>query len=317
MKKSVAIGAAVATALGTTLASATGAQAVAQTDCATLTDYQTSMIPTFTSQYDNWITSCLPQFGIGKAEFTVSSDVDFPSDFKPLSDAAVTVSTNWATSQLNSYMGNEVTDRTRLSIARLDNGSNNRSQSYRIGDGGNLTPFPIHSITRVSTATVTAAAGCNNPSFPYTDAFIIDYDPLDITFTQEAGGEIWSTMVTINPDDVQVGFVIDDSGVKTGTDASLCVLRGNMVYASHNSEDFFPTATDVLSNLNPYPTGVGTNSVGDFAFVHEVAPPVEDTALPNTGLDIANRWAWLTAGLAMMAAGGVAAGVRRRRKHTK
>ena len=313
MKKSIAIGASVATAVGTTLASATGAQAVAQTDCANLAAYQTQTGQAITTQYDNWVTSCLPQYGLGKAEFTVSSDVDFPADFKPLSDAGVSVSTNWATSQLDAYFEGSDTDRARLSMARLDDGSNHRSQAYRIGDGGRLVPFPIHSITRVTTTQVSAASGCDNPPVPYTDAFIIDYDPLDITFTQEAGGEIWSTMVTVNPESVQVGMVVDGNGLYNGNDSSFCVLRGSTVYGSHVNSDFFETSVDVMANLTPFPTHVGTNGIGNFEFVHEVAPPVEDRSLANTGLDGANRWAWLTAGLAMIAAGGVAVGARRRR----
>ncbi len=311
MKKSVAIGAAVVTTLGTTIASATGAQAVAQTDCATGADY-ISALSSASGTYDNWITSCLPQYGSGKAEFTISSDVDFPADFAPLTDPSVTLDGDWNASELLAYGGWNASTNLRSSITRTDNGSNPRSQAYRIGDNGALLPFHIHSITRVATTNVSAAVGCNNPSVPYTDAFIINYDPVNITVSQLAGNENWSTTITAAPEDIQVGFALTDGGIPDNSTA--CVLRGNTVTAISDPTALGNTMIDVLYNVNPYPANTGTFALGDFAFSHGVE---EDRSLANTGLDDANRWAWLTAGLAMVAAGGMASGARRRRSRSR
>jgi LPXTG-motif cell wall-anchored protein len=316
VNKTLAIGATVATTLGTTLAAATGAQATTQPDCTTLANYQTAAATAFApTASDNWLTTCLPKFGFGKAEFTLSSDTDFPSDFKPLTDASVTLTPDWDAATLETYVAAPADGYLRNGLSRTDNGSNPRSQTYTLGANGNLFPFPIASITRVSTATVTAAAGCNNPTVPYTDAFRIDYAPLNIAVSEEAGGETWSTTVVIDPPSFEVGVVIDGAGGLTGTDSSLCILQGPNVYGSHDHSQFFSTAIDMYTNVGPRPSGDAPErlALGNFEFTHVAAP----VALASTGRSSSEIYTWLGAGFAMILVGGLAASIRgrRRRRH--
>ena len=316
MNKTLAIGATVATTLGTTLAAATGAQATTQPDCNTLSQYQTASSAAFApTGSDNWLTTCLPKFGFGKAEFTLSSDTDFPADFKPLTDASVTLTPDWDSAEADTYLASAASTHLRNGLTRTDGGTNPRSQAYSLGGNGSLFPFPIASITRVSTANVTAAAGCNNPPVAYTDAFRVDYAPVNILVSEHAGGATWTTTVVVDPASVEVGFVVDGSGSVVGNDSSICVLRGNSVFGSHDHNTFYPTAIDMYQNVSPIPAidSPLTLSLGNFEFTHAA----NRVALANTGRSSSEIYTWLGAGFAVILVGGLAARIRgrRRRRH--
>ena len=86
MKKSVALASASVLGVGAVALGGTSAQAAPVVDACTTANDHTISYPDIG---DNWYMDCIPQYGLGKVEFTIGSDVDLPPEFLPISDPSV------------------------------------------------------------------------------------------------------------------------------------------------------------------------------------------------------------------------------------
>jgi len=298
MKKTVAAGSAVALGvIGVAMPLMTvPAHAASATTCDSYNDMAWS------DGVDNWFQSCIPQYGLGKVEFTISSDTDFPADFKDLTDPSVTLTTTADVADINAYFGETLTS-PLSGLSRTDDGTDPKLQRYQASevaplslDGAQGGVFRVASATAVSPSNLPVDCG----PFSYADAYAVTFEPLDVTFTQTVNGEPWVYHIVFSPETLYIGGTVGPGG----WDGSqpLCMVQGTFAGGGMTASDegWTVASYDSLFFLNMYPSFDGDYFVGNYP----------RTALPATGLDMAAPMGvaggLLLAGLSVLA-------IRRRR----
>ncbi len=297
MKKTVAAGSALAVGVLGVVAplSATSAQAVDAQTCDFFSDVSWS------ADVDNWYESCVPQYGLGKVEFTISSDTDFPADFKDLTDPSVTVTSTADLDSINSFFASSPPLTSPFSsLTRIDDGSDPKVQRYRASDLENDegAVFRIASVSEITPGNLPQECG----PFTYDRAFEVTLQPLDVTFTQTVNGEKWEYHVVITPNPLFVGGTLASGNTGWDGGLPLCAVQGSFVSGGLTAGDSgWTTASYDTFWVNPYPSATGDYFVGDFPRV---------VTLPSTGVDITTPLA-VAGGLLL--AGLTVVAVRRRR----
>jgi LPXTG-motif cell wall-anchored protein len=327
LKKSIAI--AGTSLLG--LAAAVGSSSSAQADlpdvttpCTTYGDHQIG------TGGPNWYMDCIPQFGLGKAEFSIKADahdggIDFPAGFKDLSDPGVTATSNIDSAIPDAGDYFETTSPTHgiLELTKDAGASTSHTQVY---DGSMI--YKLAGVTNIDTADLPAACFPADPA--YVSAWKVSYLPTTVTFTQTIHGKVWTYTVTSAPPPLYLALPFD---VETGPaqDGSACAASGtySIQTSTTSSQEFeqilFPHATstlggDAVSTLSPFPrfddNDRSLNSRGSLgAFSpRTTAIPAADPPRPElaaTGTDPSG--AMLAAG-AFLLAGALAFFARRRRR---
>ena len=318
MKRSIATaaGAGVASVGMTALsvvAAGTAAHAVPPVpleQCATYADLLTST-DAAALQNPQWYMGCIPQYGLGKAEFTVSSDVDFPADFVPFGDSAVTQTSSVDSSAVDAYFGTDVSSTLNV-IQRIDDGSNPKLQRYRFGavsqDGLTLplATLPISQVGPITSAELPAE--CLTSTNSYQQIFAVDYTPFTLSFAETAGDYNWTTTVDVAPPRLYVAFTVLPGNENLENGTAFCVGNENqMVYQVLSSDQPIMTELSSVVMLNPYSAAVGQNFIGDFPMTHELANTGQDQQ--RIGLIAGIAGALIVVGIAI----GVVLGLRRRK----
>jgi LPXTG-motif cell wall-anchored protein len=278
MKKTVAAGSAVA--LGVIGAAMPLMAVPAQAEAAPTCDVAGE--GTFSDTMSNWFETCVPQYGAGKVEFTISSDTDFPADFKDLTDPSVTVTTTTDVAELSGYFGNADPAYTSpfVGLTRVDDGTDPKLQRYQAAqfEDGQSTFLKVASTEEISPANLPAACG----PFDYDRAFTVTFEPLDVTFTQTVNGEAWVYHVVISPDTLFIGGTLQPGGWDGGV--PLCLAQGEFMSGglSAAAEGWTEAAFDT-SVLNMYPSLTGDYFVGNYP---RAVPTPDSPALPATGLEL-------------------------------
>ncbi len=279
MKKSVAAGSAVAIGvMGAAMPLvAVPAQAASAPTCETYAflDWSDSM--------DNWFQSCVPQYGLGKVEFTISADTDFPADFKDLTDPSVTVTTTADVADINAYFGASLTS-PFSALSRIDEGTDPKLQRYQasqvapgsLGDSQGAV-FRVSSVAAISPSSLPADCG----PFSYGQAYSVTFEPLDVTFTQTVNGVPWVYDIVISPETLFIGGTLQPGGWDGGQ--PLCMVQGEFFSGGMTSseEGWTLAAFDTVFFLNPYSSLTGDYFVGDYPRAVPEAP-----ALPATGVEL-------------------------------
>jgi LPXTG-motif cell wall-anchored protein len=226
---------------------------------------------------DNWYANCVPQFGLGKVEFTISSDIDFPADFKDLNDPAVEISTTANLDALNSYFetspGEEMTS-PFLSFVRTDDGTNPKVQKYSAGDfgDGQVAAFKIASVAKVASSELPSS--CLEFGSPYPDVYSVTFEPLDVTFTQTINGEDWTYHIVMAPQTGYIGGTVEPASFDGG--APLCVANGAYFAGGATQSDWgWEYSLFAAASVGPYPSSDSAVLVADF--------PRSVAELPRTG----------------------------------
>jgi len=270
MKKTVAAGSAVAMGvIGAAMPlMAVPAQAASAQPCDVYSDMAWS------DSVDNWFQSCIPQYGLGKVEFTISSDTDFPADFKDLTDPSVTVTSTADVADINAYYGETVTS-PLLVLSRIDDGTDPKLQRYTALNG----VFRVSSATAVSRLNLPEACG----PFVYGDAFAVTFEPLDVTFTQTVNGAPWVYRIVMSPETLYIGGTMEPGGWNGG--APLCMAQGTFMTGGVTASDEGWTAasSDSTQTLTMYPSLTGDYFVGNYP---RAVPTPDSPALPATGLEL-------------------------------
>lgn len=262
----------------------------------------------YTADNENWFQTCVPQFGLGKVEFTISSDVDFPAEFKDLTDPAVAVTTTTDLTAASAYfapvgptvMSGFLTS-PFLSLERVDDGTNPKLQRYSASSflAFQLAVFKIASVAQITPAELPAK--CAEIGSPYPNAYQVTFEPLDATFTQTLNGEDWSFRILMAPQAQFIGGTVT-SGSFDSTQP-LCAVQGEFYAGADAAGDSWEDAELAIELGNPYPSFSGNHFTGDFA--RQAAP-----ALPETGVN-----ASLALGISgMLILAGVAGVLIRRRR---
>lgn len=292
MKKTLAAGSAVA--LGFVGAAVPFASLPAHAAVAPMCDTNGSMISN-PADMDNWYQSCVPQFGSGKTEFTISSDVDFPADFKDLSDPSVTVETTTDLNNLYLYFGGVTWFTSEptspfYNLMRIDDGSDPKVQRYSADsypDSPNVTAysyFTVDTASKVTSAELPTECLDYGTSSDYGDIYKATFKPIDVTFSQTVNGENWSFHVVITPQPMYIAGTLEFNGSadQWSNSTPMCVVQGTFVSGGPaNGNTGYSSAQAAASMLNPYSSNTWD---GDSYYVGDY--PRSVTALPATGLEL-------------------------------
>lgn len=292
MKKTLAVTS--ATVVGVGLVATGGATPAAAADITvpcTSANEHTVMTGTLG---DNWFMDCVPQYGVGKAEFTITSVDPFPVDFAVLDDPSVSSSYSENGPAAAAYFGVSGEPAGFASLGEVSTGSTPSSRHY---SGHFILPIAgVHSILAAD-----LPAACNAGTVTYANAYRIDYAPAATTFTQTAGGDTWTYEVqaTANPLYLGLNFVVDPGNPVPGTaggalDAGqpqCAVFNDGDVVASGGASPELSTIEDVIdwtsaSDATLWPiNGLFGMQIGSIA--RSSAPAANDEpTLAETGVDV-------------------------------
>ena len=268
-----------------------------------------------------FVLPCVPQYGLGKIEFTIASDHDLPEGFS-LEDALSTaVTDDFDIMDVADYAG--VTTNEDLSfqsqsafqsIYRVDDGSNPMSATYQA-----LLILPLESVEVVDLADLPAE--CTGT---YTHAFRVAAQSRTTTFTGQSGLTAWSVPITVTPTPIQFAINMSADGTTTNGDSCISILDQTQPISGVYDPFIYKAGTMLLLGLGVF-AAAGLTGDLDIPFDFDVrTTPVETDvtvtetpALPNTGVDVPSVAAGAAGAIAFLMLGGYLVTLRRRRSSTR
>jgi hypothetical protein len=233
MKKTVAaIGASVLGLSGAVVAASAPASAV-EPECTNVSQH---VVSASADGSQNWYMDCVPQYGMGKAEFTITttSPDTFPSGYS-LTDGHQTVTSNVDSAAADTYLGLDSAS-TDGAFYRLDDLSDSTtSQTYGSASDTQEGIFPVQSVGKLTTP---LPAGC----FPdteapetYEGAYVVTFKPTTTTFTETVNGQTYTATVKATPAPLELGLNFSEGALDSS--APLCAVDGSSVAQGDDSED--------------------------------------------------------------------------------
>lgn len=227
MKKTLALVGVGALGLAAGGAGALPAMADATEPCVDLSDHSV----TADAGPSNWYMDCVPQYGLGKAEFTIVPNLDdpaeeFPAGFADLRDIPpVEYSTTMDLDAINEYFGGfpSVFPAPIAPVELFD--STPVSQTW-----GALVLAPVTGVEAATPLNVPddVADLCGLDGTPYGGGWVATFGAVDTTYSQVVDGEEWTYEVSGTPLPVfYFGTIIDDGGTMSISDSDpWCVSDG-------------------------------------------------------------------------------------------
>lgn len=274
----------------------------------------------------NWYMDCIPQYGAGKAEFSIAASASdptatFPTGFEPLSDSAVPATASVDTpAGAAPYFAVSAPTKGFLTLEEDTADSTASKQTYE-----GVMIYKIASVQSVAISSL--PADCATTGDPYLSAWEVTYEPATVTYDETVGGDKYQYTVTSAPQPLFLGLPLDpaaDNGFNGSATASFCASDGtNFIQAEEDSVQaeyiYFAHATvstDDASeaiSLAPYPDfdedSAGFPSTGLLGTFDPTVTPI----LATTGVDPMPAGLFGT-GLAILGAGAVVTTSLRRRR---
>jgi hypothetical protein len=291
------------------------AQAAATEPCVDIAD----QLPDPTG---NWYMDCIPQYGLGKAEFTIVADADdptaeFPEGFQELGSDGVEVSTTADLDALDAYLGGGLD----APIVPAGSTVTASEQTYIA-----TVVAPVVSVGAVTPDTTSEAVlealadQCGfGDGVTYQGAWVATYGAVDTTFTQTVNGEEWTYVVEGTPRTTYFMASFDADGVDDTLPWCISDGEGSINNALLPDSDL----ADELFGLvyHGIPAGDEDFALPTFGVFGRFEPEPEPAALPAPQLAAtgsSDPATPLIAGglLALLgAAATVTTGILRRNKH--
>jgi hypothetical protein len=252
MKKALAaVGASVLGLSGALVATAAPATA-ATPQCTTSSDHNVS---TTADGSQDWYMDCVPQYGLGKAEFTITttSPKTFPVGYT-LDDGHQTVTSSVDGTTAAAYFG-EPAEGTGGFLNLTDPGpSTTTSQSY--GTSGK-TLYAIYPVKTTGKLTSLPQGCFPNTTTPetYAGMYEVTFKPTTTTFTETIGGKTVTTTITTQAAPLDLG--LNFSNGQLDGSAPLCAVSGTNVFQADNNSDFtwqFLASDEVTFNPTTHQT---------------------------------------------------------------
>jgi hypothetical protein len=312
VKKTIAAVGAAALGLGGALVGvAAPATAEVTTPCADATLHE----PSPTGTYDtNWYMDCVPQYGVGKVEFTITSETPFPAGFD-LSDTAMTTTSSAVTpAAANTYWGTTPPP-IGFDFLATPNNADPNTQDY-----AGAMYFKVSGVAGADETTPPAACTENADSYAY--AYTISYADNTVHFSTTVDGVTKQYDVSSSVAPVTLYLNLSPSG-NFYPDDPQCATNGSAtLYASGNGDPFYDqiTLTHASGDLSPFPLAITIDFPIDATFplpgdLGAFAEAPEPAALPATGPTESGALAGLAAGLVALGASTLMVlGARRRAK---
>jgi hypothetical protein len=280
VKKTLAAIAASALGLGSALAVG-GAPAQAVTPkCTNSTQHEVNPA---VSPTDEWYMTCIPQYGMGKAEFTITTGASdpFPAGYS-LDDGHQTITSTPAAAQVKSYFNTQWTTFSPTEPASYDGAfvnltdptvSTATSQLYdgtADGDTPMMVAYPIES---AGMAPDGLPADCtpSGSGATYNGEYEVVYGPTTTHFSQTIGDVVHSVTVTYTPPPLYLGLNFDSADPGTPFDESkaICASSGGQTTFAPDFDASDTVVADdwILAAVNAitFPSTLETLSPADAA----------------------------------------------------
>lgn len=236
---------------------------------------------------DNWYQDCVPQYGVGKAEFTIVPDAndpaaEFSAEFVPLDELPPeAVSTTGDFAKQDAFftpLGEGQPFGTPISPA-LEDDSDPTFQRYFAA-----VTAPVTSIGAVNLASEVPAAveaQCGVVDAGYANGWLANFASVDTTFSQTINGQPWNYTITATPLPTYffgtfVDGTLEDWCVTDGTNTFTPVTTGG-----GSGYQFFAL---VFHTLPDFSGEVAVSA--DLGTFSRTVPAAAAPALADTGADI-------------------------------
>jgi hypothetical protein len=233
MKKTVAaIGASVLGLSGAVVAASAPASA-AEPACTNVSQHTVSATA---DGSQDWYMDCIPQYGLGKAEFTITttSPDGFPGGYD-LSDGHQTVTSNVDTAAAAAYFGqNPATAAGGFLNLGAASPATSTSETYGGGDSSQHAIFPIASVGKLATALPASCFPNTETPETYEGIYVVKFKPTTTTFTETIGGKTVTATVTATAAPLELG--LNFVGGALDSTAPLCAASGGVVLEADNAE---------------------------------------------------------------------------------
>lgn len=280
-----------------------------------------------------WYHDCVPQYGLGKVEFTIVPDgddpaVEFPEAFERLDLAedpgtGITMSTTLDSAAIAAYWEEpEGSFIPPIAPVRVVTSTEN-SQTYTAS-----VIAPIATAGPASEETTPAGVAESCAVADWTRAWVATYDPIDTTFRQVVDGAEWSFTIAAQSDPTYVFIDVDAETVclTDGETTSVFSIAGAQTALGRIApfrsplESGSPVSTEAILELDAeaiVPAELGTSGYFDIGVFERDAAPTPQLAA--TGSDASTTLiAGSAAGAAAVLGGAVLAALglvgRRRRR---
>jgi hypothetical protein len=272
---------------------------------------------------------CVPQYGMGKAEFTITSENadhptrTFPAGFSLTDPSTTTVTTSDNETAIAAYFAPDTFTGgfTQFADQTPPVPDPTHAQGYQ-----GFAAFPIASVVHTDISHL--PTDCTSASQAYTGVYAVNFKPVTTTFTKTISGTAWKYVVTATPKTLFLGL---NFAAGAFTNAPQCAATGtNDAYAATAADLNYSTITGdnaTLGGLDTVDPFVGTflpsANLGVIAPAADPVTPVSPTAsgpsLALTGINAAPA-EWLGGGLiaaGLLFLGLRLAGIGRRRRHAQ
>ena len=180
---------------------------------------------------------CIPQYGLGKAEFTITTTAPdtFPTGYN-LVDGHQSVTSSVDTAAAVTYFGADpsVAAGGFLQMA-TPTSTTTSTQVYGFPFGPEHAIFPVASVGKLTT---TLPDGCfSNQQTPetYAGTYVVTFKPTTTTFTETIGGKTVTTTVTTAAAPLELGLNFATGALDPN--APLCAASGGNVFVADSSSD--------------------------------------------------------------------------------
>jgi hypothetical protein len=232
-----------------------------------------------------WFENCIPQYGIGKAEFTIVADetdstVEFPEGFTSLEkydegDSPISVSTTTDAAALTEYLDAADAPFDFAPIIPIELIEEDASSQLYVAQVYNR----IESISYADAATTPAAITeiCEFDDSVVFGGWVAAFDPIDTTFSQTVDGKAWDYTITGQSPDSY--FLVTDDGWLCMTDGETQVSgpfeTGGFIYAGL----VLPFIPESISGPTSF-----EQLGGGSASLEQLLGDVQSAAIGDTGL---------------------------------
>jgi hypothetical protein len=218
---------------GAAMAAAAPAAAAPLPACTSIDQHTVSA----SANTQSWYMDCIPQYGLGKAEFTITSSTPYPSGYS-LTDGHQTVTSTVNDTAVAAYLGDsESTLDGALTFLEENGGSTPTTQTYSGTPIETQAVFPVSSVAQIDPADLPAGTtGCFPNTETYAHAYEVTFLPVTTTFKETIDGKVWTTTITATPQPLILGLNFEASpGTGFDPTAAQCASSGGVTLVADNN----------------------------------------------------------------------------------
>jgi LPXTG-motif cell wall-anchored protein len=229
---------------------------------------------------DNWYMTCVPQYGMGKAEFSITAPTGgFPAGYSLADGHQTVVSSTPTSAQVQSYFGDFYADDHTstpvytgafLNLGEDTSASTATTQVYDTVDSESpmAVAFPITSVAKLTTG---LPAACSPDGETYEGEYVVNYAPATTVFSEVIGGQTYKTTVTLTAPTLYLGLNFDSSN-GYGLDSTKALCASSSEGTLFASSEVDPVDSAALAAQPGYAAAVAAESSSSAALIAADVP---------------------------------------------